>query len=69
MKPIEPAMTNLRNRITKQLGEPGNLWLNLSKKQYKGWLEDRLRKAESIDEALAEAMRMIEATDEKEGAA
>ena len=68
MKPIEPAMTNLRNRITKRLGEPGNQRLNLSKEHYKRWLEDRLRKADSIDEALTEAMWMIEATDEKEEA-
>ena len=68
MDPSVPAMNNLRNRITKRLGEPGNQRLKISKKQYKGWLEDRLRKAESIDEALAEAMRMIEATDEKEEA-
>ena len=43
------------------MGEPGNQRLNLTKKQYTRWLEDRLRKADTVDAALNEALQIIKA--------
>ncbi len=61
MNPTLPVATNLRNRIHKHLGESGNQRLNLTKKQYARWLEDRLRKADTVDAALDEALKIIDA--------
>ena len=61
MDPTGPVCTNFRNRIIKHLGESGKYRLGLTKKQYARWLEDRLRKADTVEAALEEAMRSIEA--------
>jgi len=65
MNPTLPVATNLRNRIRKHLGESGKERLNLTKKQYARWLEDRLRKADTVDVALDEALKIVEAKGRK----
>ena len=65
MDPTGPVRTNFRNRITKRLGESGKYRLGLTKKQYACWLEDRLRKADTVEAALETAMKILEAESKK----
>ncbi len=67
MEPTQSMVSNFRNRIYKRLGVSGHQRLSLTRKQYTRWLEDRLREANTVEAALATAMRMIEAQSRGQG--
>ena len=80
MNPTEPAMTNLRNRILKRFGCPGNhlLYLSrdrdgqtqhMSKRDYHEWLQGLVDRSESIEQALDRAVTIIEAQKDQKGVA
>jgi hypothetical protein len=60
MEPTYPIVANFRNRIAKRLGESAKDRLGLTKREYTSWLEERLRRASTIEAALEEAIQILE---------